>query len=33
LTKDTMRWISWQRPQSSVPDFHIPSSFGEFHLE
>jgi hypothetical protein len=33
LTKDTMRWISWQRPESTLPDFHIPSSFGEFHLE
>lgn len=27
------RWISWVRPDSSNPDFHIPSSFGTLQLE
>lgn len=29
----TMKWISWVRPQSTTPDFHIPSSFGVLTLE
>lgn len=24
------KWISWVRPDSEQPDFHIPSAFGEF---
>lgn len=27
------RWISWVKPDSDTPDFHIPSSFGVFHLQ
>lgn len=27
------KWISWVRPDSATPDFHIPSSFGVFQLE
>lgn len=27
------RWISWVRPESSTPNFHIPSSFGKFYFE
>ena len=27
------KWISWIRPESPSPDFHIPSSFGELRLE
>lgn len=27
------KWISWIRPQSPSPDFHIPSSFGKLELE
>ncbi len=27
------KWISWVRPDSSSPDFHIPSSFGLLILE
>ncbi len=27
------RWISWIRPDSEKPDFHIPSSFGALILE
>jgi len=33
--KDEMaefKWISWVRPDSTSPDFHIPSSFGELIL-
>jgi hypothetical protein len=26
--KADMKWISWLRPESDTPDFHIPSSFG-----
>ena len=26
-------WISWVKPDSKKPDFHIPSSFGTLHLE
>lgn len=29
----TVRWISWIRPDSEKPDFHIPSSFGTFTLK
>jgi hypothetical protein len=28
-----MRWISWVKPDSTTPDFHIPSSFGIFELD
>jgi hypothetical protein len=31
--KATMKWISWIRPDSTVPDFHIPSSFGVLYLQ
>jgi len=31
--KATMKWISWIRPDSPTPDFHIPSSFGVLTLE
>ncbi len=31
--KATMKWISWIRPDSATPDFHIPSSFGVLTLE
>lgn len=27
------KWISWVRPDSETPDFHIPSSFGLLRLE
>lgn len=30
--KATMKWISWIRPDSPTPDFHIPSSFGRLTL-
>jgi hypothetical protein len=33
LEKEAMQWISWVRPESTTPDFHIPSSFGVFQLE
>jgi hypothetical protein len=29
----TIKWISWVRPASETPDFHIPSSFGMLLLE
>jgi len=29
----TMKWISWIKPNSPTPDFHIPSSFGVLTLE
>ena len=28
-----LRWISWIRPRSDHPDFHIPSAFGTLILE
>jgi hypothetical protein len=28
-----LRWISWVKPESKDPDFHIPSSFGSLKLE
>lgn len=28
-----LRWISWVKPDSENPDFHIPSSFGKMILE
>ena len=28
-----LRWISWVRPKSDHPDFHIPSAFGTLVLE
>ncbi|NOU59735.1 carbohydrate-binding family 9-like protein [Marinifilum caeruleilacunae] len=27
------KWISWVKPDSAKPDFHIPSSFGVLNLE
>lgn len=33
FTEDRMRWISWIRPDSAFPDFHIPSAFGTLTLE
>ena len=27
------KWISWEKPDSKTPDFHIPSSFGLLQLE
>jgi hypothetical protein len=27
------KWISWAKPESETPDFHIPSSFGILYLE
>lgn len=33
LEKEAMQWISWIKPESATPDFHIPSSFGIFQLE
>jgi len=29
----TLKWISWIKPESKEPDFHIPSSFGKLILE
>jgi hypothetical protein len=29
----TLKWISWVKPDSTTPDFHIPSSFGILILE
>jgi hypothetical protein len=29
----TFKWISWVKPDSKTPDFHIPSSFGLLRLE
>ncbi|MFC0773555.1 carbohydrate-binding family 9-like protein [Terrimonas alba] len=31
--KADLRWISWVKPQSAEPDFHIPSAFGTLKLE
>jgi hypothetical protein len=31
--KADLRWISWIKPKSAKPDFHIPSAFGELILE
>ncbi len=35
ITEDNskIKWISWVRPNSSTPDFHIPSAFGILKLE
>jgi hypothetical protein len=30
--RDHMRWISWVRPDSPSPDFHIPTAFGVLSL-
>ena len=30
--REHMRWVSWVRPNSLLPDFHIPSAFGLLHL-
>ena len=30
--KQEVKWISWIKPDSETPDFHIPSSFGLFQL-
>ena len=32
-TSTKFQWISWVRPDSKTPDFHIPSSFGVLKLE
>lgn len=32
-SEDAMKWISWLKPDSETPDFHIPSSFGVLLLE
>lgn len=31
--KASLRWISWVKPNSAKPDFHIPSAFGTLILE
>ncbi len=31
--KADFKWISWVKPDSKTPDFHIPSSFGLLELE
>jgi Carbohydrate family 9 binding domain-like len=31
--KADFKWISWVKPDSQTPDFHIPSSFGILFLE
>jgi hypothetical protein len=28
----SFKWISWVRPDSETPDFHLPSAFGELRL-
>jgi hypothetical protein len=35
MVNDTcaFKWISWVKPDSATPDFHIPSSFGILQLE
>ena len=33
VPREHMRWISWVRPDSATPDFHIPSAFGLLKLE
>lgn len=33
IPEPIMQWISWVKPDSKTPDFHIPSSFGVFSLE
>ncbi len=35
ITEDNskIKWISWVRPDSATPNFHIPSSFGVLMLE
>jgi hypothetical protein len=30
---ESIKWISWVQPNSSTPDFHIPSSFGLLILQ
>ncbi|MCT4603774.1 MAG: carbohydrate-binding family 9-like protein [Marinifilum sp.] len=32
-TEADFKWISWIKPDSKQPDFHISSSFGMLHLE
>ncbi len=32
-SKAEFKWISWLKPKSEKPDFHIPSSFGLLKLE
>ena len=31
-TQSSFSWISWVKPDSDHPDFHIPSSFGVIKL-
>jgi hypothetical protein len=33
IEKEAMKWISWVKPVSPTPDFHIPSSFGQLVFE
>lgn len=30
--EEEFKWISWMKPESETPDFHIPSSFGILRL-
>ena len=32
LSEAVFKWISWVKPKSEQPDFHIPSAFGELVL-
>jgi hypothetical protein len=32
ISHGNMKWISWVKPASEVPDFHIPSAFGILRL-
>jgi len=32
-SEEGMKWISWLKPNSETPDFHIPSAFGVLLLE
>lgn len=32
-SEEKMKWISWMKPESTTPDFHIPSAFGTLLLQ
>jgi hypothetical protein len=32
-SESKIKWISWVKPDSKTPDFHIPSAFGVLILE
>ena len=32
IAKENMKWISWMKPDSVHPDFHIASAFGVLQL-